>query len=131
MAKARTYILIRILLTSIRLIVLEILSVDLTVILAYDFFFVVLGFLGLFCLALLGFGSCCYVNQTAHTMYGSDHARHERATWSELYLPGAASSSSTASSSSASSSSSLPLAAAASSPSETYLMRRKEKRVSQ
>ena len=54
-----TYILIRVLLTSILLIILEVLALDL-VVLGFDFGFFVVDFLGRLGLglALLGFGGC-------------------------------------------------------------------------
>ena len=55
----KTYILVRILLASILLVVLEVLALDL-VVLGFDFGFFVVDFLGRLGLglALLGFGSC-------------------------------------------------------------------------
>lgn len=58
---SKTYILIRILLASILLIVLEVLTLDL-IVLSFDFGLFVVDFLGRLGLglALLGFGSCAY-----------------------------------------------------------------------
>ena len=54
-----TYILIRILLASVLLIVLEVFALDL-VVLGFSFGFFVVDLLGRLGLALLGFGSCSH-----------------------------------------------------------------------
>ena len=63
---SRTYILIRVLLASIRLIVLEVLSIDLLVVLVL---FVVDFLFGLLCLAFLGFGSCFGTGFVSHDVH--------------------------------------------------------------